>query len=86
VIIVKGKDTYRFFYDTVKHDLNFSHKRDTINVPYEKIVVKNVYNTKLPWWVIPLKWSVFFIFILFTVLFLWEKYRSRIKSKIHLNE
>lgn len=53
VVIVKGKDTYHFFYDTVKRSLEFSHNRQPILVPFVKkqVVNKYVEKNKTPIWV-----------------------------------
>lgn len=83
LIIVKGKDTYQFFYDTNKRQLNFNHDRDTIRVPYEKKVIVNKYKMSLPWWVNWLKWLVLCIILMVTGIYVWSKVKPRIINKLN---
>lgn len=86
LVIRENGVVVKYFYNTKDSTVFIKGEKEIQKVPYEKTVIRNVYNTKLPWWVMPLKWSVFTLVLIMALLYFYEKYRGRIKSKIRLNE
>lgn len=83
MVIVKGKDTYHFFYDTVKRNLNFKHDRDTIRVPYEKTIIKNNYNADTPIWAKALLWLFGLLLVMILGVWAWSKLKPKVAEQLN---